>query len=407
MIRKLRFKFILLAAASLLVLMTVVVVSMNLINYHSVVKESDQLLMLLSQNNGVFPENSNHFGERFPKEFSPETPYESRYFTVVLSNTGKVIGVDTSKIIAIDKDTAVQYAIDIFQGSNEKGFVNRFRYLVYESTDGIRISFLDCGRSLDSFRNFFYTSIAVSLSGFIVIFAVIFIVSGKIVYPIAEAYRKQRQFITDAGHEIKTPLTIINANLDILEMELGEEQENIMEISNQTKRLRSLTEELVMLTRMEEAENSLEKIEFPLSDVIAEAAHPFYTLALNQEKELVCKIQPMLTLEGNDKAIRQLVALLLDNALKYSPSNKAITLTLEKKNKNIHLIVSNTTLMPIQPEQLTHVFDRFYRTDVSRNSETGGHGIGLSVAKAIVTAHNGTISAGTSDGWSFHITAVL
>ena len=128
---------------------------------------------------------------------------------------------------------------------------------------------------------------------------------------------------------------------------------------------------------------------------------------MQQGKEFVCSIQPMLTLKGNDKAIQQLVSIFMDNALKYSPPGGTITLNLVKQNRSLYLSVFNTAETEIRQEQLSHVFDRFYRTDASRNSETGGHGIGLSVAKAIVTAHGGRIHASSQDGRSFRVTAVF
>ena len=249
-------------------------------------------------------------------------------------------------------------------------------------------------------------SLIMALAGYVIVFVIVFILSGKIIQPIAESYEKQKRFITDAGHEIKTPLTIIHANVDILEMELGK-NESLSDISQQTKRLRSLTDDLVMLARMEESEETMQKIDFPVSEVVTEAARPFRTLAIQQGKEFTCTIQPLLTLKGNDKAIEQLVGILLENALKYSPTGGTVAFDLTKQNRSVCLSVFNTANTEIKGEQLNHVFDRFYRTDFSRNSETGGHGIGLSIAQAIVTAHGGKIQAMTQDGHSFRITALF
>lgn len=408
MIRKLKFKFVTLAMVALVVLMVVVVAAMNIINYASVVDESDMILSVLSDNRGEFPPFGNeHNDNRLPPNMSPETPYESRYFTVVIDEYGNILNANMSQIATIDKETATQYAQKVLNKGNQTGFIDNFRYTVNEDFNGTRISFLDCGRRLDSFKTFLYTSIGVAFAGLVVIFFAVFVLSGRIIRPIAESYNKQKQFITDAGHEIKTPLTIINANVDILEMELGENNESLQDIQQQTKRLRSLTEDLVMLARMEEAEQKMVKVGFPISDVIAETAAPFQRLAISQGKEFVLNIQPMLSFYGNDKSINQLTSILLDNALKYSPTDGTIALTLERQNKTLYLSCFNTTETEVKPEQLKRVFDRFYRTDSSRNSETGGHGIGLSVAKAIVTAHGGKISAFTRDGHSFQITAAF
>ena len=148
-------------------------------------------------------------------------------------------------------------------------------------------------------------------------------------------------------------------------------------------------------------------IAFPVSEIILDAAAPFRTLAQTQNKEFVCQVQPMLSMCGNDKMISQLVSILLDNALKYSLKGSRILLTFGKQGRRLILTVSNPSALPVTDENLRHVFERFYRTDPSRNSETGGYGIGLSMARAIVTAHGGKISAGSSDGKSFLVTAVF
>ncbi len=407
MIRKLKMKFVALAMSALLILMIMVVASMNIVNYYSVSAECDMILSILSSNRGAFPQPGAEFGKPLPPNMSPETPYESRYFTIVIGQNGTVNTADMSQIASIDRATAIQYAQTVIEKGDEKGFIDDYRYILNYEGANIRISFLDCGIRLDIFRTFLYTSSGVAFAGLVAVFLVVFVLSGKIIKPIAESYEKQKQFITDAGHEIKTPLTIMNANVDLLEMELGAENESLHDISQQIKRLRSLTDELVSLARMEEAETSLAKIAFPISEVIAEFVQPFHHLAISQGKKFVCNIQPGLSFVGNDKAIQQLVGLMLDNALKYSPECGVVALTLAKQNRNLYISAFNTTQTTIQSEQLKFIFDRFYRTDASRNSETGGHGIGLSIAKAIVKAHNGKINAWTTDGQSFQITASL
>ncbi len=428
MIKKLKLKFIILSMTSLLLLLAVIVTGMNVVNYNSIVSESDEILGIISQNKGMFPGPSNNPNDdhnipprddtkndnfkdnrpgesKLPPKFSQEVPYESRHFTVFLNKKGDVINTNLSNIASVNEDKAIEYVNTALDSYKDRGFVNDFRYIVCKENDGIQISFLDCGRKLDAFESFLMTSILMSVAGFVLVFIAIFILSGKIIKPIAEAYKKQKQFITNAGHEIKTPLTIINANVDILEMEMDDSNESLRDIKQQTERLRSLTEDLVMLSRMEEAEKNMSKIEFPISEVISETAHSFKNLCTSQNKELVCNIEPMLSYCGNDTAIEKLIDILLDNAVKYSPQGSTITLTLLKKNRALMLSVVNTTTMPIDSNHLKLVFDRFYRTDNSRNSETGGHGIGLSIAKAIVTAHNGTICAFSRRENLFQITA--
>ena len=158
---------------------------------------------------------------------------------------------------------------------------------------------------------------------------------------------------------------------------------------------------------MDEAQRQVEMIDFPLSDVVTEVSQSFRSRAIVEEKEFTGRITPMLTCHGDEKAIRQLVSILLDNALKYSPAGGTISLTLAPQAKGILLEVRNTTSEIIDPESVSHLFDRFYRTDQSRNSETGGFGLGLAIAKAVVTAHRGKITAASDDGRSLTISALL
>lgn len=406
MIKKLKLKFIVLSTISIFLLLLTVVFGMNVLNYNSVVIEADSTLSLLSHNKGVFPDMDGNRGDRLPPNMSPELPFESRYFSVLLNGNGDVIRAETSQIISVDAERAVEYADDIMNKNSKRGFVDSFRYVRTVEGNGVRITFLDCGRQLDAYYNFLIISIIMAIAGFIIVFLVISFFSGKFIRPISESYEKQKRFITDAGHEIKTPLTIISANVDVLEMDMGK-NECLEDIRQQAERLTVLTNDLVYLARMEESENTLQMIEFPVSDVVQETAAPFKTLFQAQEKEFICNVQPVLSMQGNYKAIRQLVSILMDNALKYSPVGGTVTLNFTRQNKNLILTVSNTIDIVITSENLNHIFDRFYRTDLSRNSETGGHGIGLSVAKAIVTAHGGKINAYTKGENLFQITAVL
>lgn len=410
MIKELKIKFIALSMTALFILLFVIVSGMNLLSFNAVMVEADQLLQVLSQNKGDFPDFKDDFPEKpnhqLPPHMSPETPYESRYFSVVINSNGEVYEIETGKIITVDGEQAVEYARKAINDKNGKGFVGNFRYKCTYEQNATRIVFLDCGRRLDAFYAFLKASIAMSLIGFGVVFVIMLVLSERIIRPISESYKKQKQFITDAGHEIKTPLTIINANLDLLEMEIGE-NESVEEIKAQTKRLTTLTNDLVYLSRIEEAGNDLIKVEFPLSDLVFETVSTFKALAQTQNKELIINIQPMISFCGNNKAIEQLISILMNNALKYSNEGGQIAISLIKNSKQIQLNVFNTTKDFVLQESLNYIFDRFYRAESSRNSEKGGHGIGLSVAKAIVEAHNGKIAAHTIDGYSFNITVIF
>lgn len=409
MLKKLRFKFIILTMLSLLLVLTLIIGSINLLNYRKIVNDADSLLTILNDNNGIFPKldtfKAGHEKKALPP-LSPETPYESRYFSVLMDKSGKTTMVDTGKIVAIDTPTAIEYAQIILDDTKDRGFIGDYRYMKQFSGTSIRITFLDCGRSLSTFRTFLVTSLSISFLGLLAVLFLMILFSGKIMKPVSESYEKQKRFITDAGHELKTPLTIIDADADILGMDLGE-NEWIEDIQKQVDRLTELTNNLICLSRMDEGQSQFQMIDFPLSDVVTESAQSFHSLAMTQNKTFETHVQPMLSLHGDEKALRQLISLLLDNALKYSNEEGTIILSLEKQRRTLHLSLFNTTSSPVSEDDLKHMFDRFYRADSSRNSKSGGYGIGLSIASAIVIAHKGKITASSQDGHSLLITVVL
>lgn len=402
MIQKIKIRFITLAMIALFILLCAIVTGMNIVNYNTIISNADAKLELLSENKGIFPEFGSDKKRPMPHNMTIETPYESRYFSILFSSTGELIHADTSRIKAIDSSAAIQYANQAIQTNHISNFIDNYRFLVSAEEKSVRISFLDCSRELSSFRSFLMISICMALAGYAAFFFVLLFFSNRFLRPITESYEKQKRFITDAGHEIKTPLAIIKADVDVLEMEYGE-NEWLSAIQSQVKRLSDLTNDLVYLSRMEETEDTMQMIDFPFSDVVYETAHSFDAVAQAKGKIFQCSVQPMLSLNGNEKSIRQLVNILLDNAMKYSPEGGFVSLSVEKQGRYLCLMVHNTTIVPIEKQDLNHIFERFYRMDASRNSQTGGYGIGLSVAKAIVAAHNGRISATTEDGHSLQI----
>lgn len=415
MIKKLRAKLILACMFSLAVVLLVILGGVNLMSYQKVVSDADTVLALLAANNGAFPKppapqdggdfvppgapegKPNVFS---PRAMSPETPYESRFFSVLLGEDGQVLETNTLQIAAVDEEQAADYAQRAAAAGRTSGFLGNYRYLIQSESGGVRIIFLDCGRSLSSFRTTLLASVSLA------VLFLLLILSRRIVRPMAESYAKQRQFITDAGHELKTPMTIISADADLAEMECGENQW-LTDIRRQAQRLTALTNDLIYLSRMEEEQPQLQYIDFPISDVVEEMAQSFAAPARSQDKELQIQVQPMLSFHGDEKGIRQLVSILLDNALKYSPPGGQLELRLEKQGRSLLLTVSNPCAQPVDQDKLPHLFDRFYRTDASRNSQSGGYGLGLSIAKSIVTAHKGKIRAESPDGTQLSIQVTL
>lgn len=464
MIKKLKTRFIVLAMVSLTVLLSVIVAGMNIINYEKVVSDADARIEVLEENSGMLfgsgggnmrqpfgggfgsgsevdygpgdgyamnEGDSTFFGRRGPggPSMTRDEAEESRFFIVTLDGDGQVSRTDIDRIFSVDASEAEEMAETALASGKDAGFVDEFRYSVSSEGDATRITFLDCGRVLESFRDFLKASVLMSLAGLLIVFAVICYFAGRIVRPVAESYEKQKRFITDAGHEIKTPLAIIKANIDLMDMELDEKRinraelkENLSDVNDQVDRLTGLTNDLVYLSRMEEADNSLVMTEVPLSDIVAETAASFEPLAEEKGKAIGTDIEPMISVQGSTKELEKLLSIIIENAVKYSivprvvdcgenedgmPAPPMINVALRKEGKDAVIEVRNETEGELTNEQLAHVFERFYRMDSSRNSQTGGHGIGLSMASAIVSAHGGKISARTSSGHDFIVTAAI
>ena len=443
MIRKLRIRLILISMAAVLLVLIILIGGINISNYRQVVSESDEILDILMENGGVFgesmfpvrgefewqnpdfdpdglipPEEMDEFFSRNdrsgPRAFmrfdegrtdSPELAYETRYFSVLVAEDGTVIRTDTDQISAVSKSIANEYANRALRSKKSSGFIGDYRFLLGEKDDaGNRlVIFRDCGASLANFRNFRNISIFVSLLCLLLVGVMVFFASGHIVRPVAESYEKQKRFITDAGHEIKTPLAIISADVEVLEMELADTEaeseddasgnEWLTDIKAQTKRLSELTQDLILLSKMEESSTVLDMKDLNLSEIARAHAGSFEAVAIASEKSITTKIDDDIHIQGDKKSIESLLSIVLDNAVKYCPESGSIDVLVTKSKKGALIEITNDTSETLSPEDCKNMFARFYRTDASRNSTTGGHGIGLSIAKAIVDKHKGRIAA--------------
>ena len=307
MIHVLRKKLIGATMVSLMLVLLLILGAVNIVSFRKTVMDADRILLLLSENQGAFPKLTLPEGENgrdLQREqrtarpvdrmnFSPETPFESRFFSVTVDEAEKPVFTDTANIAAIDSETAQQYAADVLASGKPMGFKGNYRYLVSRQEDATRIIFLDCGRSLEGFKTTLLASFGMAGMGLLVVFILLLVVSGRIVKPLAESYEKQRQFITDAGHEIKTPLTIISADADLLELEYGE-NEWLLDIRRQAQRLTDLTKDLIYLSRMDEERPGVQFVEFPVSDVVEETAQSFQALATQQGRHLELRIHTIL-----------------------------------------------------------------------------------------------------------------
>ena len=205
MIRKLRMKFIAVSMLSMLLVLLIIMSIVNFLNYQKVVEDADSILLILKENDGEFPKEKELFRKKdhLKKSISPEAPYESRYFSVLLEEeNGEVVSIDIGRVVSVDEEKATGYAQDVWSNSKTQGFLSNYRYIKQMEDGKIQIIFLDCRRSLTTFQSFLTISILVSILGFVSVLFLVIIFSKKIIKPVYESYEKQKQFITDAGHEI-------------------------------------------------------------------------------------------------------------------------------------------------------------------------------------------------------------
>lgn len=396
MIKRLQKKFILIAMGSLFLILLIILGAVNGIHFYLLDERADSLLILLAENDGKFPEAGREdrppIQENAPgrTHMTPETPFETRYFTVKASEDGTIRQIDTGHIAAINSANAQDYAQAVLEKDSESGYIGQYKYLRAERSYGFLLIFIDRGPELQNALSLLLLSLGIAGATLLVMFLLITLLSRRAIRPVIESMEKQKQFITDASHEIKTPLSIISANTEVLELTSGE-SEWTKSIRNQIVRLGDLVQSLLMLSRMEEDQVTLVFSDFFFSDTVEETVKAFVPLAENRGKQLRFSIQPGIEVRGDEGGVRRMVSILLDNAIKYSAEGSEIRVTLETNGKYAQLSVQNAS--DNIPENLDLLFDRFYRAGSSRSRETGGYGIGLSVAKAVANAHRGKISA--------------
>ncbi len=365
--------------------------TINIANYFRLQIKADSILELISEYNGNIPSNPMELREKVDFSVSGETPFQIRYFIIYSDRQGKLTSAMTQKIASLkDGDIERLYDATRSKPNGFRGSIRSYRYLVRNTNDGKMITFLDRSQDNETSAQLLVVSIITSLSVLLFICIFLILVSNKLLMPFVRNQERQKQFITDAGHELKTPLAIIRTNAEVLEVCCGK-NEWIDSIKNQTTRLDGLVQGLLQLSKSNELPSEKEHIRFPLSIAVNEVAAPFKTMAEQRGHKMHFDITPNIEYNGNAQSIGTLVSILIDNAIKYASENGEISITLKKSGKSIQLIVENETDLP-KNEDPNRFFERFYRSESSRSRQTGGYGIGLSIAKTIIEEHRGKIT---------------
>lgn len=379
----------------------------NILNYVRARKEIEENLSVVLENLDVIQQTEKNwqwsYGRKDTEDsyiYAEDTDTKEdidailsgvRFFTVTMDAEGNVIRTNTQNTNTVDARRASEIALDLYRKGKMNGYGKYSRYRAVPAGDDLIYVFVNCKRKMRECSNFLKTSLISAILELIVVFFPVYFFSKAVVRPVQESADKQKAFITNAGHEIKTPLTIIDANTDVIELTSGE-TEWTKSIRNQIRRLTKLTEELVGLAKLQEIDELQERQKVAISIVLRETCEQFETVAKMHGKELVWDLQDNLTVFGDEAMLERLFSILLDNAVKYADEKARISVNAKKNGKYIHIEVRNPAENMKKGKHMD-LFERFYRADSSHNSTTGGHGIGLSNAQAIVELHKGKITA--------------
>ena len=384
MFKQLQKSFVKSAMLSFTAVLLVVLVAVNVVNYRQTVDQVDHLVTMLVNNGGEFPDAPDEKGPKehpehgMPKgmEFRKDDQMATRYAVVRVANDA-VQSVDQSHLVSIDETTLKELGLRIAQGTSTKGWEGSLRYQVAKTDAGTMVVLVDANKETQQ------------ISRLMMVTGAVFVLCLAVVYVLVriENVERQQQFIANASHEIKTPLAVLSANTDLLAM-MGTEAKFVDSNKRQIKRLNSLVEQMLILSRYDEGEATATKEEVDLVAVTKAIVEEILPV-LNEKGlrvEFTGEAQTLIT--TNKSAMTELIRILLDNAMKYTVGEPVITVE-AKRNQ---LSIGNQT-EPMTKEQVSQLFDRFYRVDSSRNRTTGGSGLGLSIAQKIAETNDVQLTA--------------
>lgn len=410
-IRELRRNFILTAMLSFITVMVFTGGMINIANNLQIRSTMGDLMDYIIENEGELPshEESGESGSSADDQDSvdtlyhrsPEIRYSTRYFAVLYDADGEIEDVKLSHIHSVDYDEAIQTAASIREHKRSFGRISSNYYFktgTYEDGRSI-VVIMDATTLNELNQSIIRATVLICAAGLLLTFLAVIAVSGHMIRPEIENARRQKMFITNASHELKTPLAVIRANTELEELMNGE-TEWTQSTLRQVDRLNGLIQNLVMIARAQETEDPSVISDIDASAAITDTVKPYESLALQQGKSLTAEIVPSIHMNANESRIRQLAVLLIDNAFKYCDEKGAVQVTFSRTRigRQVRLTVSNTYAAG-KDVDYSRFFERFYREDSSHstNEDKGGYGIGLSIAESICTQYKGSIRASWKD----------
>ena len=394
MFKQLQKSFVKSAMLSFTAVLLAVLVAVNIVNYRQTVDQVDRLTTMLVNNDGTFPDAPDDKGPKehpehgMPKgmEFRKDDQMATRYAVVRVAND-TVQSVDRTHLVSLDEEALKELGLRIAQGTATKGWEGSLRYQVAKTDAGTMVVLVDANRETQQVSRLMMVTGAVFVLCLAVVYVLVRLASKRAIRPFVENVERQQQFIANASHEIKTPLAVLSANTDLLAM-MGTEAKFVDSNKRQIKRLNSLVEQMLILSRYDEGEAAATKEEVDLVAVTKAIVEEILPVLNEKELQVEFTGEAQTIITTNKSAMTELIRILLDNAMKYTVGEPVITIE-AKRNQ---LAIGNET-EPMTKEQVSQIFDRFYRVDSSRNRTTGGSGLGLSIAQKIAETNDVQLTA--------------
>lgn len=396
MFRKLKIRFILLASAAIVCILLTMIAVLNSVRFLQTNGEIQAVLNILSANNGDFPSVEETAESLQNDRITIDTIYQYRYFSVVYKEDKSLYSSNLDHLSNLSKEQALSYANKVIKDSRSSGvFKVGSQFYSYQITQDSKtkrylLVVLDSTNYLESRNDFFWLSIQLCFYSFIFFVLVVSGFSNFAIRPYIKNYENQKRFITNAGHELKTPLAIISANTELQELMTGE-NEWTESTKDQVKRLSNLINQMVVLARLEE-QPDVTLVDVNFSEVVKKVAGNFKSVIEKAGKKYEIKLQEDIHVKATEDELYELVSILIDNACKYCDEDGQIfvTLTKAKRGKRARLTVANS-YADGKNVDYSRFFDRFYREDESHNQKQPGYGIGLSMAESLVRIFKGRI----------------
>ena len=393
MMHKLRIRFIRIAMAALTAAVLLVAVAINVMNWLNVRSEIRDTISFLAASEGTFSfERASEWAG--PDKHRKNVLTQSVYFIGKAEKDEECQIFGQLKSEAISRDEAENLLKRAAESGRESGFLDDYCYQKFTSPGGTSTwVFLNFESYLTTSTNLLLFSAMICAAGILLSLLIVSLLSKKAIRPFVRNEQKQKRFITDASHELKAPLAVISANMDVLALK-DPDNTWINGTRNQVASMRRLVEDMVYLSRADETDRPVKTELLDLKDLIPETAEPFQAMAEFKNRDFQCEVKESLPVRGEETALRRVVSILCDNAVKYTPEGGTIHLRAYSGGRNAVIETENPPAQPLTHEDCSRLFDRFYRADKARSrEEKSGYGIGLSIAQAVVTRHGGTASA--------------